>query len=549
VPLWSLWLPIGCLPLAAALGLVAGRSRRAPRSQAEPVRPLTTRSRRATIAQALVDDVAELGWAHAAAIYLGSEQEGWDVLGHAGYDAQLLAPPPVVLEAIRSGAVCHASDSELAELLGIGIVASAAVAVPLAVHGEAWGAVLTLAALPDADRPRLEAQTRQLAEQALAALGLVHERAPAPEPTPLPVRVQAAPQPAAMRVLVVDDDDSLRMLLRVTLEMESCEVVEAESVAGARAVLNRLRPSAIVLDIGMPGVDGLTFCDELKRDPGTADIPVILLSGLVDQPRAAGVGADAALRKPFSPLELVDLIQQVTGEHELALPVPPAAASRTQLMAYAADLRLMLELGQKQQSLLRSSYHQTVRALATALASKDTGTGLHSQRVVAYAGELAHQVAPELLDDPSLEYGFLLHDIGKIAIPDRILGKAGPLTPSEWDEMRKHPELGAELLADVDLLDGAGIAVVASHHERWDGTGYPNRVTGDRIPLAARVFAVADALDAITSDRPYRRAAPWETAVAELRSQGGRQFDPLVVDGLVVAQDRLREVFERPIAA
>jgi ribonuclease P protein subunit RPR2 len=150
--------------------------------------------------------------------------------------------------------------------------------------------------------------------------------------------------------------------------------------------------------------------------------------------------------------------------------------------------------------------------------------------VQRYAIELARAVEPSLLHDPSVEYGFLLHDVGKIGIPDHVLQKRGPLDDSELRLMRTHTVLGEQLLRDVELLHGDGLKIVRGHHERWDGLGYPDGLSGRGIPLAARIFTVADALDAITSDRPYRPARSWEEAAAEILSERGRQFDPDVVD-------------------
>jgi HD-GYP domain-containing protein (c-di-GMP phosphodiesterase class II) len=143
----------------------------------------------------------------------------------------------------------------------------------------------------------------------------------------------------------------------------------------------------------------------------------------------------------------------------------------------------------------------------------------------------------------------LLHDIGKIGIPDRILRKPGPLTKSEWRIMQTHAPLGAEVLGDVGLLHGEGLAVVRHHHERWDGSGYPDGLGGDEIPLGARIFALADALDAITSDRPYRAAQPWRAAIATIRAEAGKQFDPDVADAFFQAEPRLRRIQRRLAAA
>jgi HD-GYP domain-containing protein (c-di-GMP phosphodiesterase class II) len=149
-----------------------------------------------------------------------------------------------------------------------------------------------------------------------------------------------------------------------------------------------------------------------------------------------------------------------------------------------------------------------------------------------------------LLDDPSLEYGFLLHDVGKIGIADQVLNKPGPLTSSERRLIELHPTIGAEILSGVVLLQGEGVNVVRCHHERWDGTGYPDRVPADKIPLGARIFALADALDAMTSNRPYRKALSWDEATDQILAERGGQFDPQVVKAFSVRERRLRRIFD-----
>jgi ribonuclease P protein subunit RPR2 len=159
-----------------------------------------------------------------------------------------------------------------------------------------------------------------------------------------------------------------------------------------------------------------------------------------------------------------------------------------------------------------------------------------------YAVELTKAIDPELTDDQSTEYGFLLHDVGKIGIPDDILLKAGPLTLAERRRMETHTVLGEQMLGGVAFFRGEGLRVVRSHHERWDGHGYPDRLTGTDIPLGARIFAVADALDAMTSNRPYRNAVSWAAAGREILAQSKRQFDPAVVKSFVARERSLREI-------
>jgi len=192
---------------------------------------------------------------------------------------------------------------------------------------------------------------------------------------------------------------------------------------------------------------------------------------------------------------------------------------------------------------------ETISALASALESKDTGTRAHSQRVQSYATALADAVGERaVVRDPSTPYGFLLHDVGKIGIPDGILRKPGPLSVAERRRMQTHTVLGEAMLSGVAFLKGEGLKVVRSHHERWDGRGYPDGLNGEDIPLGARIFAVADALDAMTSHRPYRRALSWQSARTEILNQRKRQFDPDVVDAFMSAESSLKEI-RRELAA
>jgi ribonuclease P protein subunit RPR2 len=216
---------------------------------------------------------------------------------------------------------------------------------------------------------------------------------------------------------------------------------------------------------------------------------------------------------------------------------------------HAADLRRLIEIGHRQHELLDQAYRQTVTALAAALESRDFGTSAHSRRVTAYATRLTLDVAPSLLEDPSLEWGFLLHDVGKIGIPDRILLKTGPLSTPERRQMQQHAVLGEQLLSHVPLVKGEGIRIIRSHHERWDGAGYPDQLAGAQIPLGARIFAAVDALDAMTDHRPYRQARGWDEALTELRRSAGRQFDPDVVDALGDCEQDLRRIHELKLAA
>ena len=315
-----------------------------------------------------------------------------------------------------------------------------------------------------------------------------------------------------MRVLLVDDDAGLRALLRTTFDVFDIDVDEAAGAAEARELIRADPPDVIVLDVVMPGMDGLEFCRELKSNAETRNIAVVLLSGSEGGSRVAAdaAGAEAFVPKPFSPLELLAVVERLSGG---LYGVPFRATKKIgsegeQLLLYARDLRHLLQIERAQRSLVQEAYRQTVAAFASALESKDTRTRAHSERVQRYALELARTMDSELADDPSAEYGFLLHDVGKIGIPDRVLQKPAPLTEPERALMQTHTILGEQMLAGVALLQGPGVRIVRSHHERWDGDGYPDRLVREEIPTGARIFAVADTLDAMTSDRVYRAGAP-----------------------------------------
>jgi ribonuclease P protein subunit RPR2 len=242
-------------------------------------------------------------------------------------------------------------------------------------------------------------------------------------------------------------------------------------------------------------------------------------------------------RADGSPLEVAISLSQLCANGDgpsvalIARDISERRLEQAQLAAYAKDIRESFGRELRRARELELSYFHTVRALAAAVEAKDDYTGGHIQRVHEIGLLLAKAVAPDEADNPQLAYGFLLHDIGKLAVPDAVLKKAGPLTDAEWLLMRRHPEAGARILDAVPFLDQA-VDVVLHHHERWDGRGYPAGLQEDGIPLWARIFSVADTVDAITSTRPYRRGRPLEQAVDEIVARAGTQFDPECANAL-----------------
>jgi putative nucleotidyltransferase with HDIG domain len=227
---------------------------------------------------------------------------------------------------------------------------------------------------------------------------------------------------------------------------------------------------------------------------------------------------------------------------ELARREREAADKERQLERYAADLRETFKEERARSQQLTRSYRDTVRALSNAVEARDAYTGKHAERVAAYGIELARCVGLPRFDAPEMEFGFLLHDIGKLGVPDSILFKPGPLTSEERALMARHPVVGAEIVSGIDFLAEAA-AVVRSHHERWDGMGYPDGLAGAEIPVAARVFAVADVLDALSTDRPYRPAFTLRQARAMIAQEAGNHFDPEVIAAFNEIEDsRLLEI-------
>jgi response regulator RpfG family c-di-GMP phosphodiesterase len=325
------------------------------------------------------------------------------------------------------------------------------------------------------------------------------------------------------RVLIVDDEVDIRATLRAAFGSAGYECRLAGNGREAAAIFETERAPLTVTDLKMPVMDGLQLLRHVRgRD---ADAAVIMLTGAADIAVAVESlkqGASDFILKP------VDL-EQVLLSAERALERRQLLIERREhhaLLEYRvteATRDLAAALGELQQT-----YQATLEALGSALATREVGTELHSRRVHAYALALARAHGLPESELEALGRGVLLHDIGKIGISDAILLKPGPLTPEEWKIMRTHPEVGRQLLERIPFLRDA-IPVVHHHHERWDGTGYPMGLAGPAIPLAARIFAVADAFDALTFDRPYSKAMPMAAARERIRVAAGTHFDPDIV--------------------
>lgn len=325
------------------------------------------------------------------------------------------------------------------------------------------------------------------------------------------------------RILIVDDEVEITEILADLLS-EEYECLKAASAEDALACLREREFQLVISDITMPGMSGLEMIPHIKKlYPQTV---VVMISGMQTVESAIGalrLGAFDYLMKPFDLRQVEAVVKRALEYHDLVV-----AKQRYENHLEELVEQRTAELDQALNS-LEDAYRATLKALTTALETRDSETHGHSERVVTYSLRLGREYGLSSEEMKSLEFGSLLHDIGKIGVPDSILRKPGKLTEEEWVRMREHPLHGQQILRGIEFLQGAA-RVVAQHHERWDGSGYPNGLRAEEIDICARIFAVADAFDAITSDRVYRRGKPYEAAAKELDDWAERQFDPKVVE-------------------
>ncbi len=325
------------------------------------------------------------------------------------------------------------------------------------------------------------------------------------------------------RLLVVDDEIFVREILVRKLSSHGyvCECCENSSEALSKLAANDY--DLILADVMMPGPGGSALLKEVLRIQ--PDIAVILVTSVVDIEIAVDSLKDGAydyITKPFSLEEVSISVSRALEKRRLLIEnqnyqrtLETQVASRTQQLKEALDV-------------LQHTYHSTLMALGTALDSRDADTDGHSLRVTLYTTRLAKHLGVTGQELQEIQQGAVLHDIGKIGVPDQLLRKPEPLTESEWALMRKHPLIGYRILSGVRFLQGAA-QLVLHHHERYDGSGYPAGLKGEEICLGARIFAVADTLDCMTSSRPYQRAMSFETTRSEIARLAGRTLDPKVV--------------------
>ena len=291
-----------------------------------------------------------------------------------------------------------------------------------------------------------------------------------------------SPSPRRSRILVADDTDSIRALYRKLLATDGHEVIDVGDGEAALAAVQKHHPDVVLLDVTMPHLDGLEVCRRLKTDPATRLTPVVLVTGqsdLQDRIRGIEAGADEFLSKPVHPLELRARVSSL---------------SRMKQLLDALD-----------------SAEAAFMTLALTIEARDPMTNGHCERLARHAVALGVALGVSETDLQALHRGGYLHDVGKVGIPDAVLLKRGPLTAAEFELMKKHPDIGDSLCAPLQSLRSVR-PIIRCHHERLDGSGYPQGLRGDEVPLLAQIVGICDVFDALTSRRPYRPAMSQEEA-------------------------------------
>ena len=326
------------------------------------------------------------------------------------------------------------------------------------------------------------------------------------------------------KIIIIDDNPEVLKALSESLEGLGYDCQTAQDGYQGLEKINSSRFDVVLSDIKMSNIESLEFLKRIKElDP---DLPVVMVSADREAEvvrRALREGAYDYLTKPFGSEE-VELTLKRAFEHG-------------SLLRENRDYRLGLEEKVRERTRelmealeeLEETYRMTLESLSEALDAREHETSNHSQRVTNYTLSMAIQMGVAEEDLVHLTRGTLLHDVGKIGVPDSILLKQGKLTEEEWAIMKKHPEIGYDILKGIKFME-TGLEIVLHHHERHDGKGYPNELAGSDIPVGARIFPVADTLDAMTSDRSYRKGLPFSAAKEEIKKHSGSQFDPQVVE-------------------
>ena len=344
------------------------------------------------------------------------------------------------------------------------------------------------------------------------------------------------------RILVVDDEVRNLRLMEAMLIPLGYDVILAGDGEEALEKVRALPPDVILLDIMMPRMDGFEVARRLKENEETTIIPIVMVTALrkvADRVKALEVGADDFLSKPVERTELRARVQSLVK----------VKAYNDHMRDYRKELEAEVA---KRTEQLRQAFERikvasldTIYRLSRAAEYKDEDTGEHILRMSNYSAAIARQMGQDEATVEAILYAAPMHDVGKIGIPDHILLKPGKLDPDEWEIMKQHTIIGGRILegADAEFIKLAEV-IALTHHERWDGSGYPGGLKGAEIPLAGRVTAIADVFDALTSKRPYKEAFSLEKSFAIIKDGRGSHFDPAVVDAFFAVQDEILSIKE-----
>lgn len=362
--------------------------------------------------------------------------------------------------------------------------------------------------------------------------------------------VKTGPEVKTGRVMIVDDEPiNIKLIQKFLKSSGYSEFITSTDSREALDLVHRQCPDIIILDVMMPHVSGLEILEQVRSDSSISHLPVLIVTASTEEQtkiEALELGATDFLHKPVKPTELLPRVRNalVVKEHH------------DQMVAYSK--RLEAEVAQRTMDLVQSR-EEVIHVLACAAEYRDRETGNHVIRVGRFAGLIARQLGCAESDAKLIELAAILHDAGKIGIADSILLKPGKLSEEEFQMMKRHCEYGERILKAQpaergrNLLRQHGIttrspvlriaAVIArTHHERWDGSGYPDGLAGDEIPLVGRITAVADVFDALSSKRCYKDAMPFEKCIEIMRAERGKHFDPKVLDAFLAAIDEITDI-------
>jgi len=341
-------------------------------------------------------------------------------------------------------------------------------------------------------------------------------------------------------ILIVDDQPVNLQVLEKRLSMADYPTMSAINGKIALEMVEEKKPDLILLDVMMPELSGFEVCEILKGNPKTQSIPIIFLTAKTepeDIVKGFNMGAVDYVSKPFNHAELLSRIKTHTELKRLQDNLELAVAHRTKELNNAHD---ELKIAHNQ---LQDAHYETIKRLARAADYRDNETGMHILRMSHYSRILGKAIGMTDEDSNQLQHASAVHDIGKIGIPDAILLKPGKLDQEEFEMMKTHSVIGAKLLADIDSdLCRLAEIIALTHHEKWNGKGYPNGISGSDIPLEGRIVAVADVFDALTSVRPYKNAWPVEDAINLLIREKGQHFDPEIVDLFLENKQEILEI-------